>query len=391
MGDRTTTNCRRPEAANFDLMTMTSTKTGTIPFVDLTRQHQQIRAELSQAIEEVVQSGWFILGPQVEAFEQEFARYSDASHCVGVGNGLDAIQLLLRAYGIGAGDEVIVPSNTFIATWLAVSDVGATPVAVEPAPRTHNIDPSAIEQAITPRTRCIIPVHLYGQPADMDPINEIAARHKLVVIEDNAQAQGALYKGRKTGSLGHAAATSFYPGKNLGALGDGGAIVTNDAQIADRVRVLRNYGSKQKYVHLEKGENSRLDEIQAAVLRVKLRQLDAWNAQRRAIAAMYTEQLAGSAVTTPFVPDWAEPVWHLYVIESSKRDGLQTHLAQHGVQTVIHYPIPPHRQACYAPTHAALHYPIAEAKAGAALSLPLFPGMNEVEVRQVAQAVLHFR
>jgi dTDP-4-amino-4,6-dideoxygalactose transaminase len=366
---------------------MTPAKAGTIPFVDLTRQHQPIRAELSEALQGVVESGWFVLGPQVEAFEHEFARYSGSAHCVGVGNGLDAIQLLLRAYGIGPGDEVIVPSNTFIATWLAVSDVGATPVAVEPDPLTHNIDPAAITQAITPRTRCIMPVHLYGQPADMDPINEIAARHKLVVIEDNAQAQGAHYKGRKTGSLGHAAATSFYPGKNLGALGDGGAIVTNDAQVADRVRVLRNYGSKQKYVHLEKGENSRLDEIQATVLRIKLRHLDEWNAQRRAIAARYTELLADAPIDVPFVPEWAEPVWHLYVIESLQRDLLQTHLTQQCVQTVIHYPIPPHRQACYAPTHDLIKLPIAEAKASVVLSLPIFPGMREEEILRVAQAV----
>jgi dTDP-4-amino-4,6-dideoxygalactose transaminase len=369
---------------------MSSSAKDTIPFVDLTRQHQQVKAEMAQAIDAVLQSGWFVLGPQVEAFEQEFAAYSDTAHCIGVGNGLDAIQLLLRAYGIGPGDEVIVPSNTFIATWLAVSDVGATPVAVEPDRHTHNIDPSAIEDAVTPRTKCIIPVHLYGQPADMDAINAIAARHKLVVIEDGAQAQGALYKGRKAGSLGHAAATSFYPGKNLGALGDGGAVLTSDAKIAERVRVLRNYGSKQKYVHLEKGENSRLDELQAAVLRVKLRHLDVWNAQRQALAAQYTQLLTSTSLKTPHVPQWARPVWHLYVIESDQRDALQAHLSSQNIQTVIHYPIPPHRQACYESSHGQLHLPVTETLADRVLSLPIFPGMREDEVKRITAAAAEF-
>lgn len=362
----------------------------TVPFVDLTRQHQAIDGAIRQAIDEVLHSGWFILGPQVEAFEQEFAQFCQVQYCVGVGNGLDAIQLLLQAYGIGPGDEVIVPSNTFIATWLAVSYVGATPVPVEPDPRTHNIDPARIAQAITTRTKCIIPVHLYGQPADMDSINAIADQHKLIVIEDNAQAQGALYKGRKTGSLGHAAATSFYPGKNLGALGDGGAIVTNDASVAERVRILRNYGSKQKYNHIDKGQNSRLDEIQAAVLRVKLRHLDQWNEQRQAIATQYTTLLQGSTVATPYVSAWAHPVWHLYVIESDQRNALQDHLAQKHIQTVIHYPIPPHMQQCYQGTHGARALPVAERLSGRVLSLPLFPGMQASEVAAVVDAIQLF-
>ncbi len=369
---------------------MSMTDQSTIPFVDLNRQHEQIKDELSSAFDSVLQSGWFILGPQVEAFEQAFASYSGAAHCVGVGNGLDAIELLLRAFGIGPGDEVIVPSNTFIATWLAVSRVGATPVAVEPDPRTHNIDPSAIEATITSRTKCVLPVHLYGQPADMDRINALAAKHDLIVIEDNAQAQGALYKGRKTGSLGHAAATSFYPGKNLGALGDGGAVVTSDAQIAERVRVLRNYGSKQKYVHLERGENSRLDELQAAVLRVKLRRLDGWNTQRQTIAAQYTRMLAGTSVKPPFVASWAQPVWHLYVIESDRRDELQAHLTANRIQTVIHYPIAPHQQACYQSSHGGMSLPIVEAAAARVLSLPLFPGMRDDEIERVVQAIARF-
>jgi dTDP-4-amino-4,6-dideoxygalactose transaminase len=297
-----------------------------IPFVSLTRQQHDIRSEIDQAIKEVLDSGWYILGPQVEAFEREFAHYCGVGQCVGVGNGLDAIQLLLQAYGIGEGDEVLVPSNTFIATWLAVSYVGATPIAVEPDGRTYNMSPADIRSAITPKTKCIIPVHLYGQPADMDPIMEIAKEHGLIVIEDNAQAQGALYKGRVTGSLGHAAATSFYPGKNLGALGDGGGIVTNDQSIAEKVRVLRNYGSTKKYHHTVQGQNSRLDEIQAAVLRVKLRHLDQGNRERQALAARYAAALSDSLVCPPWTPDWAQPVWHLYVVSSDRRDKLQSHL-----------------------------------------------------------------
>jgi dTDP-4-amino-4,6-dideoxygalactose transaminase len=361
------------------------------PFVDLTRQHRDIATEIDQAIRSVLDSGWFILGPQVEAFEQEFATFSHTRHCVGVGNGLDALVLLLRAYGVGPGDEVIVPSNTFIATWLAVSQVGATPVAVEPTPGGHNIDPAGIANAITSRTRCIIPVHLYGEPADMDPIMALAERHGLVVIEDNAQAQGALYRGRPTGSLGHAAATSFYPGKNLGALGDGGAVVTSDAAIAEKVRILRNYGSSKKYHHDVEGCNSRLDELQAAVLRVKLRRLPHWNQLRQAAAGRYTALLGGTSVRPPMPQAGAESVWHLFVIESGQRDALQTHLASQGVQTVIHYPIPPHRQGCYKGTHGALSLPLAEQLAQRVLSLPMFPGLSDDEQHHVANAIRTFQ
>jgi dTDP-4-amino-4,6-dideoxygalactose transaminase len=363
----------------------------SIPFVSLTRQQEGIRGELDQAIKEVLDSGWYILGPQVEAFEQEFARYCNVAHCVGVGNGLDAIQLLLQAYGIGPGDEVLVPSNTFIATWLAVSYVGATPVAVEPDSRTYNIDPERLRAAITTKTKCIIPVHLYGQAADMDPIMAIAKEFGLIVIEDNAQAQGALYKGRVTGSLGHAAATSFYPGKNLGALGDGGGVVTHDAEIAEKVRVLRNYGSTKKYHHTVQGQNTRLDEIQAAVLRVKLRHLQQGNSERQALADRYTAGLSGSGVNTPFVPQWAQAVWHLYVIESDQRDALQAHLQNQGIQTVIHYPIPPHRQQCYAATHGQQSFPLAEQQAGRILSLPIFPGLRPDEQDKVIEAIKSFR
>lgn len=361
-----------------------------IPFVDLTRQHDQIAAELQAAMQDVLTSGWFIQGPKLEAFEKEFAAYCKVGHCVGVGNGLDAIVLLLKAYGIGPGDEVIVPTNTFIATWLAVTAVGATIVAVEPDEQTHNMAPAGAAAAITPRTRCIIPVHLYGQPADMDPLMDLASKHGLIVIEDNAQAQGALYKGRPTGSLGHAAATSFYPGKNLGALGDGGAIVTRDPDIARKVRMLRNYGSERKYDHQELGCNSRLDEIQAAILSVKLRHLDSWNQERRAIANRYAQLLPQSTVQCPSVPSWAQPVWHLYVIRSPHRDALQNHLQAQGIQTVIHYPVAPHKQACYASNMPDANHPLAEQLSREILSLPMYPGLTEAEQRRIAEAVASF-
>lgn len=358
----------------------------SVPFLDLGKLHGAIREQLDEAYRRVVDSGHFIMGPELEAFEAEFARFSEVKHCVGVGNGLEAIHLLLRAFGIGPGDEVIVPSNTFIATWLAVSECGATPVPVEPSTETHNIEPSLIEKAITPRTRAIMPVHLYGQPADMDPINALAARHGLTVIEDAAQAQGARYKGRRACSLGHAAATSFYPGKNLGALGDGGAILTNDDAIAEKVRQLRNYGSKVKYQHELAGYNSRLDEMQAAFLRVKLSVLDQWNARRREVADQYSRLLAGSSVELPTFPEYAEPVWHLYVVRSKQRDALKLHLEEQGISTVIHYPTPPHRQVCYS-KFGNSGLPVAELLANEVLSLPMSPMLTEEEIRCVAAGV----
>lgn len=361
-----------------------------IPFVDLTSQHNRINIELQAAMMGGLSSGLFIQGPQLGAFEDEFAAYCQVEHCVGVGNGLDALVLLLRAYNIGPGDEVIVPTNTFIATWLAVTAVGATIVPVEPDESTQNIDPNLIAASITSRTRCIIPVHLYGQPADMDPIMQLATRHQLVVIEDNAQAQGALYKGRPTGSLGHAAATSFYPGKNLGALGDGGAIVTRDPAVARQVRMLRNYGSEKKYDHQLLGCNSRLDEMQASILRVKLAHLDTWNAERRLIAERYSAILPASVVQRPVSPNWASPVWHLYVIRSKARDALQAHLQSHGIQTVIHYPIPPHRQACYAPIMTDMTFPLASHLSSEILSLPMYPGLTEAEQHRVAEVIASF-
>ena len=362
----------------------------SVPFLDLGRLHAPIRESLDAAYQRVVDSGSFIMGAELEAFEADFADYCDVKHCIGVGNGLEAIHLLLRVYGIGPGDEVIVPSNTFIATWLAVSECGAVPVPVEPRVDTHNLDPALIGGAITRRTRAIIPVHLYGQPADMDPINAVAAKHRLVVIEDAAQAHGARYRGRRAGSLGHAAATSFYPAKNLGALGDGGAVLTNDAAIAQKVRRLRNYGSDVKYRHDVAGQNSRLDELQAALLRVKLSVLDQWNEQRRAVADRYSKFLAGSGVGLPFVPDFIEPVWHLYVIRSKQRDALKAHLDQHGVSTVIHYPIPPHRQACYQGFRDH-KLPIAELLAREVLSLPMSSALQGEEVAYVAESVAGFQ
>lgn len=361
----------------------------SVPFLDLGRLHQSIRSPLEEAYRRVVDSGWFIMGPELDAFEAEFANYSEVKHCIGVGNGLEGLHLLLRAYDIGRGDEVIVPSNTFIATWLAVTECGATPVPVEPRIDTHNIDPAMIANAITSRTRAIMPVHLYGQTADMDPINAIAAKHSLVVIEDAAQAQGARYKGRRAGSLGHAAATSFYPGKNLGALGDGGAVLTNDDAIAEKVKQLRNYGSKVKYQHDLAGYNSRLDEMQAAFLRVKLAVLDEWNARRREVADRYSKLLSDADTVAPTVPQYAEPVWHLYVIRGKRRDALKLHLEQKGISTVIHYPIPPHKQACYQGFRGH-NLPIAELLAAEVLSLPMSPKLQIAEVEHVVSEIISF-
>jgi len=360
-----------------------------IPFLDIKRMHAPIRNALDEAYSRVMDSGWYIMGPELDAFESEFAAYCEVKHCVGVGNGLEALRLLLSAYDIGIGHEVIVPSNTFIATWLAVTQSGATPVPVEPKLDTYNLNVSLIEAAITPRTRAIMPVHLYGQPADMDSINAIAERHGLIVIEDAAQAHGALYKGRPAGSLGAGAGVSFYPGKNLGALGDGGAVITNDSVIAQRVRELRNYGSSEKYRHDRLGFNTRLDEMQAAFLRVKLQKLDEWNQERRKIASLYKEALSTLPINLPEVPEHVDPVWHLFVIRSSKREALRAYLNERGVSTVIHYPIPPHRQACYSDFND-LSLPLAELIASTAISLPIYPYMSEEEVMTVAGLVKDF-
>lgn len=361
-----------------------------IPFLDLKATNLEYAAELEGAFRRVMDSGWYILGKEVESFEAEFAAYCNAQHAIGVANGLDAIFLILKGYSIGAGDEVIVPSNTYIATWLAASHCGATPVPVEPELSTYNIDPAKIEAAITPRTKAIIAVHLYGQPADMDAINEIAARHNLKVIEDAAQAHGALYKNRKVGTLGHAAAFSFYPGKNLGAIGDGGAVTTDDSELAEAIRMYRNYGSRKKYHNEVSGFNSRLDELQAAFLRVKLKGLDEGNARRAKIAEAYSTKLKDhTEIVLPVVPAWADPVWHLYVIRSKERDALAERLSAQGVNTVIHYPVPPHLQ----PAYAELNYlpgalPTAELIHREVLSLPMGPTMTLSEVDAVCDAII---
>lgn len=347
-----------------------------IPFLDVGAAYRELKPEIDAAIARVLDSGWYILGPEVEAFEAEYATYCEAKHAIGVANGLDALHLALRAMDVGPGDEVIVPSNTYIATWLAVSQCGATPVPVEPDERTYNINPALIEAAITPRTKVILPVHLYGQPADMDPILAIARKHKLRVLEDGAQAHGARYKGRRIGAHGNAVAWSFYPGKNLGALGDGGAVTTNDPELADRIRVLRNYGSRVKYVNEVQGYNSRLDPLQAAVLRVKLKVLDEWNRRRREIARMYMERLAGTELILPNVPQWAEPVWHLFVVRSSERHALVNRLSETGVGTLIHYPVPPHLQDAYKEMHFGRGaFQVAEQMAKEVVSLPIAPQM----------------
>ena len=357
-----------------------------IAFLDLKRVNAPHEAAIRQAIARVIASGWYVLGEETDNFEREFAAYCGVAHCVGVANGLDALTLILRGYGIQAGDEVIVPSHTFIATWLAVSQAGAQPVPVEPDPATCNIDPARIEAAITKNTRAIIAVHLYGQPADMGPIREIAQRHGLRVIEDAAQAHGARYQGRRTGSLGDAAAFSFYPGKNLGALGDGGAITTDDAALAARLRQLRNYGSIIKYKHEVQGVNSRLDEIQAAVLRVKLKALDAENTARRAVAETYLARLQGLPLTLPSVLPGTEPVWHLMVLRSTQRTRLQAALTSCGIGHMVHYPTACHRQGAYA-SGAWPALPLAERLADELLSVPIAPYLSAHDVGAVAEAL----
>ena len=362
-----------------------------VPFLDLTAIHAELREDLDAAYRRVTDSGRFILGPEVEKFESEFAAYCGASHCVGVGNGLDALHLILRAMEIGEGDEVIVPANTYIATWLAVSYAGATPVPVEADEKTYNIDPAQIEPAITDHTRAIIAVHLYGQPAEMDAINEVAARHGLKVIEDAAQAQGARYRGRITGGLADAAGFSFYPGKNLGALGDAGAITTNDAALAERARLLCNYGSSIKYQHELKGFNSRLDELQAALLRVKLRSLEEWNNRRKSRVALYRQMLHDAALILPWVPEHVEPAWHQFVVRHAQRDELQKYLSSAGVDTLIHYPVPPHLQPAYFELGLRSgSFPVSEAMAREMLSLPISSHLSDEEVAFVASQVCSF-
>lgn len=359
-----------------------------VPFLDLAALHAPLAAEFDAAWRRVMASSQFILGPELEAFEAEFAAYCGCRHCVGTGNGLDALTLALIAAGIGAGDEVIVPGQTFIATWLAVTHAGATPVPVDVDAAAYNIDPARIEAALTQRTRAIVPVHLYGRPADMAAIGKIAERHGLFVLEDAAQAHGARYRGRRAGSLGHAAAFSFYPVKNLGALGDGGAVTTDDEQLAARLRRLRNYGSTRKYQHDEIGFNSRLDELQAALLRVKLPHLDAWNARRAEIAGHYGSALADLRLALPPEDDANyAPAWHQYVVRVDDRDSLQEALRRRAIATMVHYPLPPHRQPAYSGRRTDRALPASEALAAHCLSLPICPTLGAAAIERVCAAL----
>jgi dTDP-4-amino-4,6-dideoxygalactose transaminase len=359
-----------------------------VPILDLSRATAELQGELHDALLRVVDSGRFILGPEGAAFEEEFAHYVGARHCVGVGSGLGALELALRALGVGAGDEVIVPGFTYVATWLGVTLAGATPVPVEPDPVTYNVDPARIEAAITTATKAILPVHLYGQAADMAAIVEVAERHGLMVLEDAAQSHGARDLGRRTGALGDAAAWSFYPSKNLGAFGDAGAVTTDDAQLAEALRELRNYGAVSRYRHDRVGANSRMDELQAAVLRTKLVHLDDWNARRQDVARTYLGQLASSAVTLPGVRDQAEHVWHLFVVRAADRDGMVKHLAAREIGTEVHYPIPPHLDGPYAGLgHRVGSLPLTEALSESVLSIPIGPHMTPDEVAAVIEGV----
>lgn len=359
----------------------------THPYQDLKYLYRQLKPEIDLAVKRVISSGYYILGPEVAAFEKAFAKYSGVKYCVGVGNGLEAIKLSLLALNIGVGDEVIIPANTYIATALAVSAVGATPVLVEPNPDTYNIDPQKIEEKITKKTKVILVVHLYGQTCEMKPILKIAKKHNLQVIEDNAQAQGSTYRKQKTGSFGLLSATSFYPGKNLGAFGDAGAVTTNSARLAKRVRMLANYGQSKKYVNDEKGENSRLDELQAAVLRVKLKHLDSLNTARRKLAKIYFRELKNvSEVKLPTIHPDATTNWHVFPILVKNRTSVQKKLKALGVETLIHYPIPMHDQKAYPELrYLQKSLPITEKIHKEELSLPLYPGMAERDVIDICK------
>ena len=370
-----------------------------ISFFDIGNSYFAIKPEIDKAVQDVLANGWYIHGVEVDAFEKEFAQYIGVNHCIGVSNGLDALFLVLKAWGIGEGDEILVPSNTYIATWLAVSHIGATPVPVEPDILTYNIDTKLIEKAITERTRAIIPVHLYGMPADMGPIMAIAEKYNLLVLEDAAQAHGAEYGCKKCGAIGHASAFSFYPGKNLGAFGDAGAVLTDDSDLAAKVRCLANYGSTKKYFNTEKGYNCRLDEIQAAILRVKLKYLDEWNKKRHQVSLNYS-QVKNLNIVLPYcdlvqavkndevfyvLPDsgcLVKPCWHQYVILNDNRDDMINRLGIMGIQTIIHYPIPPHKQIAYRTTRY-LSLPLAEYIASHCLSLPMNPFISSTHLGYV--------
>ena len=360
-----------------------------VPLLDLGAQYSSLKAEIDDAISRVLRASDFILGGELDLFEAEFAAFCEAKHCVGVDSGLSALELTLRALDIGPGEEVITAANTFIATALAISNAGAVPVLAEVDPETSNIDPDAVRSVITRKTRAIIPVHLYGRPADMDRIGEIAAQYGLALVEDGCQAHGARYNGKRVGSFGNAAAFSFYPGKNLGACGDGGAVVTGDYALAERLRLMRNYGQKKKYVHMEKGFNRRLDTLQAAILRVKLRHLDEWNSQRRQHARRYAELLSDASVVLPQQGSDEELVWHLYVVRSLQRDALKAHLESRGVMTGLHYPTPIHLQSAYSDAgYRKGDFPVCERLAQEILSLPMYPELTPEKLLRVADAIM---
>ena len=360
-----------------------------IPYLELAPAYAELKPELDAAYAAFMLRGSYILGEEVSLFESEYASYCQAKHCIGVSNGLDALHLIVRAYDIGPGDEVIVPANTYIATWLAVSYSGATPVPVEPKVGTCNIDPDQVERRITSRTKAILVVHLYGQPAEMDTIQQIAKARGLKVIEDNAQAQGARFGGRRTGSLGDAAGHSFYPGKNLGAYGDAGAVTTDDDALARRIRMLRNYGSERKYYNVEKGYNCRLDELQAAFLRIKLRKLDEWNARRADVAHAYLSMLKGSAYGLPMISGRAEHVWHIFTLRHSRRDKILQELEKRGIGALVHYPVPPHLSEAYSGMNIKHgSFPITEQISETILSIPMSPHLARSQAESVADTLL---
>lgn len=362
-----------------------------IKFNDLLAENKLIEKEIKKTINNVVDSGWYILGNEVEKFEEEFADYCNTKYCVGVGNGLEALHLILRAYDIGEGDEVIIPANTYIATALAVSYTGAKPVLVEPNERTYNINPDLIKEKINSKTKAILPVHLYGQPADMDPINKIANQYDLKVVEDAAQAHGALYKGKKAGSLGDAAGFSFYPTKNLGALGDAGAVTTNNKKLAEKIRTLRNYGSHKRYYNKYKGFNSRLDEMQAAILRVKLKYLDKWNNERKEMSYSYIDNINNEDIILPYVPNWADPAWHLFVVRTEERDKIQNYLLEKEIKTKIHYPVPLHLQEAYDEIFLKEgDFPISEKLSKDILSLPFWIGLKTEKINFICGIIEEF-
>jgi dTDP-4-amino-4,6-dideoxygalactose transaminase len=365
-----------------------------IKFLDLRKINDQYEPDLSLAIRRVVDSGWYLLGEEVKSFEKEFAAYCGVKNCISVANGLEALILIFRAYKelgmLKDGDEVIVPANTYIASILAISENKLTPILVEPNIATFNINPIEIEKKINSNTKAILPVHLYGQVADMSLINSLAHKYHLKVIEDAAHAHGALYKGKHTGNLGNACGFSFYPGKNMGCLGDGGAVTTNDDQLAETIRTIRNYGSEKKYMNRYKGMNSRLDEIQAAILRVKLRKLDFDNEKRRKIAIFYNNNIRNKLIELPYCNDYQSHVWHLYVIRTLKRDQLQQELSNYGIQTLIHYPIPPHKQKAYKEWNM-LSYPVTEKIHREVLSLPISPVLTDEEITIITDAINSYK